>query len=235
MSKFRKYLLKLLIGYFRAKQFVFRFQYYTGTDEESGQINDTNVVQYRFINQGTSVCLINEGELQPGINPGGAINLIPGKEFVLEVRSREKDVTIYKYKFLDVLGKTCSGEFTMLEFFAQSSSCDFTVQLFIAGNAIINPIVINSANSVADIQALVDANIVPGFTGTIVVSRPPATNDLVFSVTGVELGENAPETFTATISVSGLCEVVTDSTFSCILDPAPINKLLVISKVIANI
>lgn len=221
---------------FQTKQFVFRFDYYDGT-EDSLKISDTNVFQYEFINQGTTVCLINEMEVFPPVNPNGSINLILPKQITLSCYTNEKDVNIYGYRFRDDSTKNCEGQFLITEFFAQSGSCNYTLQLFIAGKAIIDPISINPSDSVADIQAEVDASILPGFPGAIVVSRPPATNDLLFSVTGITLNSGDPETFIGSLSsVSIGCPIPGNrGTLTCEVGGAVFNKLLVISKVIATV
>lgn len=75
------------------KEFVFRFDIYDGT-EPSMEVYDAQVVQYELINQGTTLCVINDGlYLYPkysGIEPS---------RILLEIRAGEMDVTIYKYQF----------------------------------------------------------------------------------------------------------------------------------------
>jgi len=81
----------------RVKQeFVFRFDIYDGT-ESSLEVYDGQVVQYEFVNQGTTVCVIGEGLfLYPeyaGIQPN---------RIKLDIRANEMDVTIYKFRFVPV-------------------------------------------------------------------------------------------------------------------------------------
>jgi hypothetical protein len=80
-------------------QFVFRFQEYDGSESQSigNQIDDSNVVEYEFINQGTTICIINEGlRIYPsysGIEPS---------RVKLEIDQSEKDVTVYQFRFEDL-------------------------------------------------------------------------------------------------------------------------------------
>lgn len=88
-----KVLVKLCVTSGNEKQFVFDFMIYDGSDGETGIINDTNVVQYEFVNLGSTVCVINDMVLLP---------VASNKEFhriKLDIGFNEMDVTIYKYKF----------------------------------------------------------------------------------------------------------------------------------------
>jgi hypothetical protein len=83
-------------------EFVFRFDQYDGT-EAALQVYDAQVVQYKFVNQGTTICLIGNGlKLYPkfsGIEPN---------EITLDIRECEMDVTVFNYSFdkLDFIAKT---------------------------------------------------------------------------------------------------------------------------------
>jgi len=88
---------KLAIRFFNKKQFVFRFDYY---DEESQKttrnIDDTNVQQYEFINQGNnSICKINGMQI---FSPD--LNQVP-TSVKLDIRQNEIDVGLYSYNFIN--------------------------------------------------------------------------------------------------------------------------------------
>lgn len=85
---------KKLLKFFRLRAFVFRIDIYNGT-EESNSIYSDQVFQYEFINQGTTICVINGGlYLYPQFSGMCSCHK------VMNVNSNEKDVTIYEYKFL---------------------------------------------------------------------------------------------------------------------------------------
>ena len=83
------------------KYYVFRFDVITG-DERSNDIDDTNVVSYRFINQGNTDALINGGLKVVSSNTINSLGIpIPGNDINLadSMTGNEIDTTIYKVKF----------------------------------------------------------------------------------------------------------------------------------------
>lgn len=87
-------LYKALCRLLGTKKFVFRFDEYTGAEGEPGEIYVENVVEYEFINSGTTIIELNAGlKLYPlfaGIEP---------TRVKLSVNYNERDETIYKYAF----------------------------------------------------------------------------------------------------------------------------------------
>jgi hypothetical protein len=83
----------LLCKYFKRKQFVFRFDIYNGT-EASNEIYDAQVIEYEFINQGQTVCVINDGLL---LYPDFAG--ICKCSVRMDINHNEEDKTVYKYRF----------------------------------------------------------------------------------------------------------------------------------------
>lgn len=102
-------ILKLLSVFLGVKQFTFRFDEYNGT-ESALQIYDGQVMEYEFINAGSSVCIINGGlKLYPefsGMSP---------TRVKLSCNYNERDVTVYNYKFekLDLSVVTDIGAVTL--------------------------------------------------------------------------------------------------------------------------
>jgi hypothetical protein len=92
MEKILEYLLKIFSGFGKEKQFVFNFTLYDGT-ERTTSISDTNVVEYEFVNLGTTMVYINDMPLYPDAS-GKHFNRIK-----LLCSFNEMDVTIYKYRF----------------------------------------------------------------------------------------------------------------------------------------
>jgi hypothetical protein len=87
--------IEFIKRFFQIKQFVFRFDFITA----NGSIeNDSNVVEYEFINQGTTIANINGLRIYPQFAN------FPPYRVKLDIRNRELDVTIYKIRFepLDV-------------------------------------------------------------------------------------------------------------------------------------
>lgn len=86
--------LQLLRMFLSKKKFVFRFDVYDGT-EESNEIYVENVYEYEFINQGTTIVVLNSGlPIYPEFS-----GIAPSR-VKLSVNYNEKDETIYKYEFL---------------------------------------------------------------------------------------------------------------------------------------
>ncbi len=88
----------------RKREFVFRFEYYDG-NTKGNTIDDTQVVQYHFVNQGNSVIDINGMKLNPTIDATGVqfpFNVNPSS-ILMPIRENEMDVTVYKYKFLETI------------------------------------------------------------------------------------------------------------------------------------
>jgi len=97
IAELKQRVWKLAFRYFKPKQFVFRFDEYTEqTLRTKAAIDDTNVVQYRFINQGSNSLIVINGMTIPSVDLG-----IPIQDVNLKVNDNEIDNTIYKYKFLD--------------------------------------------------------------------------------------------------------------------------------------
>jgi len=90
-----KALKAYLYAFIRAREYVYRFEYYDEQSDTSA-IDDTNVVQYEFINQGTTIVEINGMKIYPewaGIAP---------HRVLLHINYNEMDVTIYKFKFFPI-------------------------------------------------------------------------------------------------------------------------------------
>ena len=95
-SKVFKALFKRLT---RRREYVFRFEYYD-EDSRGNTIDDTNVVQYEFINQGNTVIDINGLLLQPNVTLLAIVHTVEPSRILLPIRENEMDVSIYRYKFL---------------------------------------------------------------------------------------------------------------------------------------
>ena len=95
-------ILNAIICCCQPKYYVYRFDVYSG-QERSNDIDDTNVVGYRFINQGNTECIINGGLHIPAAAPFG-VTQIPGFDIDLtsSMRGNEIDTTIYKIKFVSL-------------------------------------------------------------------------------------------------------------------------------------
>ncbi len=84
--------------------FVFNFDYFDGQGEDSFSIDDTDVVEYEFINQGNTICVINDGlRLYPGFTQ------IAPDRWKGTINDFENDMTIYKYKFEPIDFSTVYG------------------------------------------------------------------------------------------------------------------------------
>jgi hypothetical protein len=97
-------LKKMLARFLLQKQFVFVSRYY----QESASIDDTNVTQYEFINQGTTIAEVNDIKIYP------AISGIEPQRVLLNINSNEKDVEAYKLRFIPldfqiVTARTAAG------------------------------------------------------------------------------------------------------------------------------
>lgn len=92
MKEVIEFLAKVFAGFGSEKQFVYNFTIYNGT-ERNQSISDTNVVEYEFVNLGTTMCYINDMPLYPQAS-GKNFNRIK-----LHVSFNEMDVSIYKYRF----------------------------------------------------------------------------------------------------------------------------------------
>lgn len=93
IEKFLEILRQVFSGFGAEKQFVFNATIYNGS-ERSHTISDTNVVEYEFVNLGTTICYINDIPLYP---------VASGKQFhriKLHCSFNEMDATIYKYRFV---------------------------------------------------------------------------------------------------------------------------------------
>lgn len=86
-------LLNLLMKFVSERQFTYRFDEYDGS-EDSNQIYDGQVVEYEFINTGSTVCIINAGLKLYPVNSGMLPNRVK-----LHISYNEMDVTIYDYRF----------------------------------------------------------------------------------------------------------------------------------------
>lgn len=78
-----------LFHFLQIKHFVFRFQQYSAATDI---VSDTNVVEYEFVNWGDQPVDINGAILLP---LGSGFNRMK-----LDIRDHERDVTIYRIKFL---------------------------------------------------------------------------------------------------------------------------------------
>lgn len=73
-------------------QYVYRFECYEN-DTQINSVDTTNVVQYQFINGGTSIVEINGTQVYPAFS-----GLKPDR-LDLEINQCEEDMTVYKFKF----------------------------------------------------------------------------------------------------------------------------------------
>jgi len=99
--KLLRSILNAIICCCQPKYYVFRFEVVTG-EERSNDIDDTNVVGYRFINQGNTDALINGGLNIVSANTVNSLGIpIPGNDVDLTnmMSGGEVDTTIYKVKF----------------------------------------------------------------------------------------------------------------------------------------
>jgi len=98
-----KEILKYARDCCRPKYFSYRFDIITG-EETSPDIDNTNVVSYRFINQGNTTALINGGlRVTPVTLVATSGFPFPGSDIDLAVStySNEIDTTVYKVKFIE--------------------------------------------------------------------------------------------------------------------------------------
>ena len=212
--------------YILQKQFVYRHDYYDGS-EQNNEIYETNVVEYEFINQGNSVCVINNMELQPSISG------IPPSSIKLDIRNNEKDVTVYRYNFLSVQGQNvqvCEGGFCVDWFTCcvQGVDCKYEVVFSIGGVPITNPFTISCLNSTAEIQNLLTANLLPFFVGNAVVTSfppvPPKCSGKACISTFVPCATDECEYFIFLGNVN--CLYVNQFTINCSMTAAQIQALL---------
>jgi len=89
-----------LFSFLQIKHFVFRFQIY---EKQTDIVNDTQVIQYEFVNLGDSEVQINSLPLQPLASNFHRIKL--------DIRAHERDITIYRVKFSNASG-LCTATFT---------------------------------------------------------------------------------------------------------------------------
>lgn len=86
---------------FGPKYYIYRFDVIDGT-ERSPDIDNTNVVGYRFINQGNTPVTINAGLFIPSADQVSAAGFpLPGNDVDISTKvfPNEIDTTIYKIKF----------------------------------------------------------------------------------------------------------------------------------------
>jgi len=84
------------------KYYVYRFQVITGNERGQG-IDNTNVVAYRFINQGNTVAEVNGLPVVSSQTVSSLGIQVPGNDINLsnmQGGGNEVDVTLYKVKFL---------------------------------------------------------------------------------------------------------------------------------------
>ena len=90
---FVEQIYKKVCKFFQLRHFVYRIDIYNGT-EESNSIYDNQVMEYEFINQGTTACIINDGlYLYPEY-----MDIEPSR-IRMVVNSNERDDTVYQYRF----------------------------------------------------------------------------------------------------------------------------------------
>jgi len=95
-----KGILCAIIDCCRPKYFVFRFEIITG-DERGPTIDNTNVVAYRFINQGNTNADVNGMSIKSANTVNSLGIPVPGNDIDLGQMTfgREIDATLYKVKF----------------------------------------------------------------------------------------------------------------------------------------
>lgn len=114
---------KLFEFFLTPKEFTFRFDEYDGS-EQSLQIYDGQVIEYEFINAGTTVCIIGGGlKLYPTIS-----GLIPNR-VKLAVNYNERDVTVYPYKFIPLDLTVISNNSKLNNIFATTVRQDLVVEV----------------------------------------------------------------------------------------------------------
>jgi len=246
IEKVKKYLQAFLFK----KHFVFRFQYY----EHDTVVNDTNVVEYEFINVGSRSVDVNNTTLIPvALGPLGSPIGDIFSRMKLAVNYNEEDTTIYRIKFpifpdCEVLSHATlilSGWNVCPVAPIDPDHCEFSFGGNYGPFSYCSAFLVNcfTANTQAKFQALIDANtFVPELQGKTVVTFIPTANPNVFDikleVTNVLLpcGEHffgvSFEIFTG-VGCLQIASVVP------IMDNGPVNngvpKLLVISKVKAGL
>lgn len=224
---FTEKLIKLFTRYITEAQFVFRFMYY----EKNTTINDTNVVQYEFINQGNTVIDINGMLLQPS-----ASGLEPVR-WISAIQNNENDVTVYKVKFQKVATKLCSGSVCITGFVPCPDVppfCQYTIKIEIDGVSLGGGFIVQCNYSQAQIQALLDANLLPQYVGKILVTF--GINGLCFQFTDIPVAvSNAGIVTIFFQAIDPTCPLFSPIVFplTCTVF-TPINKLLVISKMKAS-
>jgi len=77
-------------------EFRFDFSLYDGKDPDKLSFDDTNVVEYEFINQGNSCCRINDGLLLYPVSTG-----IDPTRWKGTINEKEHDTTAYRFRFED--------------------------------------------------------------------------------------------------------------------------------------
>ena len=227
-------LKKLLKKYLTQAQFVFRSEYHA----KNVKISDTNVTQYEFINQGTTVVEINGMELQPSIS---GLEPVRWQSFI---NDNENDVTIYAVKFrADLLPKLCGISFCIVGFQPCSGAgngCNYSIEFFIDGVALNTKFKIDCTMNTATIQALWDANVLPAFNGALTITFALGTG-LCFVFTNITIASGAPAVLTLFFTNQAPFPPMPCANFAPIIQnlictvPVAKNKLLVISKVQASV
>jgi hypothetical protein len=178
LEKIYKYLLSFLIK----KHFVFRSRYY----EENIVINDTNIIEYHFINVSDLSVWVNDLELLPVVFGS------PDKlhEIKLSVNYNEEDTTIYRVKVAEEFGactKTGEAQFTIPDFFDATEPTDCIWQM----NVILG---VNVIAIMPMIQRFYTAGTILTALNLALTLPPPATfvvnyvgSDLVINITNVTL------------------------------------------------
>ena len=176
----------------KRKQFVFEFIILDGT-EEPKEIHDTNSIEYEFINQGNSICVINDTLfLYPQFSG------IPPYRVKLDIRQREMDVQLYTYDFRPLDYQICN-EITNPEAVG-------TYEGTITGTS--------EGTIIGDITGNIVTSITSGdITGTIIGD---------FSGTEENNAEPEPNDFTGTVdyAVTLVSDIVTDGIVNLAADLA---------------
>ena len=238
-----------LLAFLFKKHFTFRFQYY----DTDTVVNDTNVIEYEFVNVGRTSVLVNDMELFKDNSGGGGLGLYEDtfRRWKCKVNYNEVDTTIYRIKFpkIDCV-KVCKGTFTIFDWVTcngMPTDCEYITQLFISGIPITNPFNINCNTGATQNlwQQAIDNNISAGFTGTITVTfnatADPLKFDVLIDVFNVSLPcTTNPVLLSISFSTQPTQEcpnyLVQPTPMVCILpEPAPKGKLLVISKCLAGL
>ena len=97
-----KVILCAIVDCCRPKYFVYRFEIITG-EERGVTIDDTNVVSYRFINQGNTDADVNGMSVKSTNSINSLGTPLPGNDIDLggSTYGNEIDTTLYKVRFSD--------------------------------------------------------------------------------------------------------------------------------------